>query len=179
MSGENGRRPPPFIPAGGLKGLLMFFLRFVAASFVLYLIYLKAGFIYMHIVAWGAKPLLAIFGRELIMKNALNVTEEISLNPAVYLSLVTATGGISWRRKIRPAAVGIAILTLANMLTVFLVFMSYYLKDEMLWTGTEFFNLTINFFLPILLWLLLIPSGGPAGPVSPSASDEPLPDDPL
>ncbi|HSG27336.1 MAG TPA: hypothetical protein VLA34_02560, partial [Candidatus Krumholzibacterium sp.] len=49
------------------------------------------------------------------------------------------------------------ILTAANILTVFLVFMSYYSGNEALWTGTEFFNLTINFFLPILLWFIFAP----------------------
>lgn len=140
-----------------LGSLSVFFLRFLAFSTLLYLIHLKAGFIYMRVVAWGASPLLAIFGKKLVMANALKVTEEISLNPVVYLSLVAAVTGISWRKRIRPAVAGYLILTAANILTVFLVFMSAYLNDERLWAGTEFLNLTINFFLPILLWFVLMP----------------------
>ena len=137
--------------------LPVFFLRFLAFSTLLYLIHLKAGFIYMRIVAWGASPLLAIFGKKLVLENALKVTEEISLNPVVYLSLVAAVTGISWKKRIRPAVAGYLILTGANILTVFLVFMSAYMKDERLWAGTEFINLTINFFLPLLLWFVLMP----------------------
>ena len=137
--------------------LPVFFLRFLVFSTLLYLIHLKAGFIYMRAVAWGASPLLAIFGKKLVMANAMKVTEEISLNPVVYLSLVAAVTGISWKKRIRPAVAGYLILTAANILTVFLVFMSAYLNDERLWTGTEFINLTINFFLPLLLWFVLMP----------------------
>jgi len=135
----------------------LFFLKFLGASLLLYIAYMKFGFVYMNIVAWGAKPLLGIFGKKLIMENAMRVTEEISLNPAVYLSLLVAVPGMAWRSRIRPAIIGVAILTAANILTVFLVFMSYYSGNETLWTGTEFFNLTINFFLPILLWFILVP----------------------
>ncbi len=138
--------------------LTVFFLRFLAFSTILYLIHLKAGFIYMRAVAWGAWPLLAVFGRKLVMENALKVTEEISLNPVVYLSLVAAVTGVSWKKRIRPALAGFLVLTAANILTVFLVFMSAYLKNEKLWSGTEFFSLTINFFLPLLLWFILMPT---------------------
>jgi len=113
----------------------------------------------MRLIAWGAEPLLAIFGRELVMEHALKVTEEISLNPVVYISLVIAVSGIGWKEKIRPVVQGVLILSVANILTVFLVFMSFYMKSETLWTSTEFFNLTINFFLPILLWFVLMPVG--------------------
>jgi len=148
MGGDAGKR---------FGSLPVFFLRFLAFSTLLYLIHLKAGFIYMRVVAWGASPLLAIFGKKLVMANALKVTEEISLNPVVYLSLVAAVTGVSWKKRIRPAVTGYLILTAANILTVFLVFMSAYLNDERLWAGTEFLNLTINFFLPLLLWFVLMP----------------------
>ncbi len=141
----------------GIRGLTVFFLRFIAASLALFILHQKTGFLYMHIVAWGAKPLLAMFGRALVMERALEITGEISLNPAVYLSLVIALSGIPVRKKIRPALLGVAILTAANILTVFLVFMSFYMKNEALWMGTEFFNLTINFFLPLLLFFVLMP----------------------
>ncbi|MBN1165021.1 MAG: hypothetical protein JXB45_10620 [Candidatus Krumholzibacteriota bacterium] len=142
---------------GTLRELLFFFLRFIAVSFVLYLVYIKAGFLYMQLVARAAKPVLALFGYELIMKNALQVTEEISLNPIVFLSLVTALAGVPIGRKVRSALLGVAILTLANIITIVLVFVSYYMRNERLWTGTEFLNLTINFFLPLLLWFILMP----------------------
>jgi hypothetical protein len=148
MDGAAGKR---------FGSLPVFFLRFLAFSTLLYLIHLKAGFIYMRAVAWGASPLLAIFGKKLVLENALKVTEEISLNPVVYLSLVAAVTGVSWKKRIRPAVAGYLILTAANILTVFLVFMSAYMKDERLWAGTEFLNLTINFFLPLLLWFVLMP----------------------
>lgn len=139
------------------SGIGRFFLKFLAASIVLYVLYIFAGSIYMKLVAYGAKPLLALAGRRLLMDHAMQVTEEISLNPAVFLSLLVAVPGMTWKERIRPALLGVAILTAANILTVFLVFMSYYLRNETLWTGTEFFNLTINFFLPILLWFVLAP----------------------
>ena len=146
--------PSPSAPRSSIG---WFFLKFLGASLLLYIAYMKFGFIYMKIVAWGTKPLLAIFGKKLIMENAMRVTEEISLNPAVYISLLVAVPEMTWKSRIRPAVIGVAILTLANILTVFLVFMSYYSGNETLWTGTEFFNLTINFFLPILLWFILVP----------------------
>ncbi len=150
------QKPEPALKKSA-KPIFLFFLRFLGASIVLYLIYLKAGFIYMHLVAWGAKPILAILGRRLIMDHALKVTEEVSLNPVVFLSLVIAVPGISWRKRLSPALVGILILTAANILTIVLVFMAFYTKSEKLWSGTEFLNLTINFFLPLMLWFILMP----------------------
>ncbi len=143
--------------ARGAKGVLLFFLRFLAASVILYLIYTKAGIHYMRIVAYGAKPLLAIFGHRLVMDRALAITEEISLNPLIFLSLVIAVTNITIRIRLRAAAIGVLILTAANSITVFLSFLSFYRGSEQLWSGTEFFNLTINFFLPLLLWFLLLP----------------------
>lgn len=143
-------------PAGRLPA---FFGRLLLASIVLYLVWTKAGILYMYAVAWGAKPLVALSGHSLVIEQALTVTEEISLNPAVYLSLVIAVTGVPWRARIRPAAVGVAVLTAANIITVFLVFLSAATRSEQLWTGTEFLNLTINFFLPILLWFVLCPKG--------------------
>ncbi|MDD3643185.1 MAG: hypothetical protein PHQ19_06980 [Candidatus Krumholzibacteria bacterium] len=139
--------------------LLAFFLRLLLASIVLYLVWTKAGIAYMYVIAWGAKPLVALTGHTLVIEQALTVTEEISLNPVVYLSLVIAVTGVPLKARIRPAAVGVAILTAANIATVFLIFLSHYRNSEQLWTGTEFLNLTINFFLPILLWFVLCPKG--------------------
>jgi hypothetical protein len=34
---------------------------------------------------------------------------------------------------------------------------SNYRQSEAWWTGTEFLNLSNNFFAPILLWLVLLP----------------------
>ena len=53
---------------------------------------------------------------------------------------------------------GFAILTAANALTLFMVFLSYFKRSETLWAQSEFLNLTINFFVPILLWFALVPS---------------------
>ncbi|MBN2070690.1 MAG: hypothetical protein JW814_04465 [Candidatus Krumholzibacteriota bacterium] len=142
---------------GNGQSLLWFFLRFIAASLALFVLHMKAGFIYMRLLAWGARPLLAIFGQEIIMERAESIAAEVSLNPAVFLSLVIALSGVAARKKITAAIVGTAILTAANILTVFLVFMSYYMNNEKLWTGTEFLNLTINFFLPLLLFIILMP----------------------
>jgi hypothetical protein len=153
---ENGTVAPPPRPAGRLPA---FFGRLLLASIALYLVWTKAGIWYMYAIAWGATPLVALTGQKLVIEHALTVTEEISLNPAVYLSLVIAVTGVPWRRRIVPALVGVAILTAANILTVFLVFLSAYTKSEGLWTGTEFLNLTIDFFLPILLWFVLCPKG--------------------
>ena len=141
----------------GGREILLFFLRFLAASLVLYGLYLVAGRYYAHAIAFIAKPLLAVFGFKMIMETALKITEDISLNPVVFLSLVIAVGKISWLRKLRAALIGVAILTAANSLTVFLAFVSSYRNSERLWTGTEFLSLTINFFVPILLWLVLLP----------------------
>lgn len=136
---------------------LIFFLRFLAASIPLYLLYAVAGIHYMKIVAYVSKPLFVLFDLELVMERALTVTEEISLNPVVFLSLVIATTGIRMSRRISASLLGVVILTLANSITLFMIFLSASRGSESLWAGTEFFNLTINFFLPILLWVVLLP----------------------
>ena len=143
----------------GFRDVLFFLLRFIAVSVILYLIYTKWGIYYMKLVAYGSKPLLSLFGYEMILERALKITEQISLNPLVYLSLVSAVGGVALARRIKAAAWGIVILTLANIATVFLAFMSYYRESEELWSGTEFLHLTINFFLPLLLWIIFMPVG--------------------
>jgi hypothetical protein len=148
--------------AGGinwLRRILVFFLRFVIASMILYLIYIKAGTYYMRLVAYGAKPLLALFKYKIIMDRALAITEDISLNPVVFLSLVIAVEKVPVLTRLKASLWGFIILTAANTFTVFLAFLSAYRGSEQLWTGTEFFNLTINFFLPLLLWILLLPIG--------------------
>jgi hypothetical protein len=66
-------------------------------------------------------------------------------------------GHIPWKAKLRGAGAGIAILAVANAVTVTLAFVSNYRQSEAWWTGTEFLNLTNNFFVPILLWLVLLP----------------------
>ncbi len=136
---------------------VFFFLRFLAASIPLYLLYVVAGVHYMKLVAYTAKPLFSLFDVEMVMRRALTVTEEISLNPIIFLSLVLATTRVGAWRKIRAGVLGIVILTLANSITLFMVFLSASRGSERLWAGTEFFNLTINFFLPILLWIVLLP----------------------
>lgn len=136
---------------------MIFFARFVIASVVLYLLYMKFGIYYMKIVAYGAKPLLGLFKYRIIMEKALAITEDISLNPVVFFSLLIAVQGIPHAARLRGAALGFLILTAANCTTVFLSFLSYYRGSEKLWTGTEFFSLTMNFFLPLLLWFLLLP----------------------
>lgn len=135
----------------------LFFVRFVAASIPLYLLYVVAGTHYVKLVAYVAKPLFALSGLELAMQRALAVTEEISLNPIVFISLVLATMGIRASRRIGATVLGFVILTLANSITLFLLFLSASRGSERLWSGTEFLNLTINFFLPILLWMALLP----------------------
>jgi len=141
----------------GIRELLYFFLRFLAASIALYALYLVAGKYYARAVAFIAQPLLALLGYRMIMDKALAITEDISLNPVVFLSLVIAAGRVPWLSKLRAAAVGAAILTVANSFTVFLTFVSFYRNSERLWTGQEFLSLTMNFFVPILLWLVLLP----------------------
>ncbi len=142
---------------GNARSVLLFFLRFVAASLVLYLAYILVGRFYMMLVAHCARPLLALFGYPIVMKQAMNITEEISLNPIVFLSLVIAVTRVDMRTRIRSGVLGIVILTAANSVVVFLTFLSHYKHSEQLWMSTEFVNLTINFFLPILLWFLLMP----------------------
>ena len=153
-----------------MKKILVFFLRFTAVSLVIYAAWEFAwgARIYTVAVAWGAKPLVALTGNSLDVSRAMQISEEISLNPIVYLSLIIAVKGVAWKERIRPALIGIGILTAANIITVFLVFLSAVSKSEGLWTGTEFFNLTINFFVPILLWALLMPKGE-LMPLSPSS----------
>jgi hypothetical protein len=144
-------------PRGAAREILLFFLRFLAASIALYLVYIVAGRFYTRLIALLASPLLSAFGYELVMDKANAITEEISLNPVVFLSLVIAVGAIPWRAKLKAALIGAAILTALNSLTVFLAFASFYRDSERLWTGSEFLSLTINFFVPILLWLVLLP----------------------
>jgi hypothetical protein len=148
---------PKRTPVGIGRIALFFFLRFLAASIPLYLLYVVAGAHYMKLVAYVSKPLFALFDLDLIMQRALTVTEEISLNPVVFISLVIATSRVSASRKIRSGILGFAILTLANSITLFMLFLSASRGSERLWSSTEFFNLTINFFLPILLWIVLLP----------------------
>lgn len=144
-------------PAGIGRIALFFFLRFLAVSIPLYLLYTVAGIHYVKLVAQVSKPLFALFDLDLIMQRALTVTEEISLNPIVFVSLVIATTRIGAARKIRAGILGFVILTLANSITLFMIFLSASRGSERLWSSTEFFNLTINFFLPILLWVVLLP----------------------
>lgn len=142
---------------GGGRTVLHFFLRFLGASIVLYLIYMWGGKYYAGLVARGAGPLLALFDHPIVIERALKVTEDISLNPIVFLSLVVAIEGVDIRTRLRAVLIGILVLTAANIVTVFLVFLSAYERNEGLWTGTEFVSLTINFFLPLLLWFVLMP----------------------
>ncbi|MCD6379034.1 hypothetical protein J7M07_01140 [bacterium] len=138
---------------------LIFLTRFVASSFLLYLLYLWVGNYYARWIAYGAKPVLAIFGYDIIIKKAMSITEDISLNPVVFFSLVIAIMNIKLRKRVSAAILGFLILSAANILTVFMAFLSFYKESETLWAGTEFFNLTINFFLPIFLWFILLPLG--------------------
>ncbi len=142
-----------------MKRMLVFFVRFVVVSLVLYAAWMFIGKFYTLIVAWGANPLVALTGNTLNVDRVLNVSEDISLNPVVYISLVIAVTGVAWKEKFRPALIGVLILTAANIITVFFMFLSAFTRSEQLWTGTEFLNLTINFFLPILLWVMLMPKG--------------------
>ena len=144
-------------PAGIWRMVLVFLLRFLAVSIPLYLVYTWIGSIYTRLVAYGAKPFLSLYGIELTIDRALTVTEEISLNPVVFLSLVLAVQRIGWLKKLKAATLGMVILTVANIVVVFFLFMSADRQSENLWAGTEFLNLTINFFLPLLLWFLLLP----------------------
>ena len=139
------------------RWILAFFIRFLIASIILYAVYLKLGNYYARLICHGARPLVSLFGHRVIMSKALLITEDISLNPVVFLSLVIAVMNIPVGKKIRGAVIGIIILSLANSLTVSMAFLSYYRGSEALWTGTEFFNLTINFFLPLFLAFALLP----------------------
>lgn len=151
-----------------MKKMLVFFVRFIVASLVLYTSWMFIGKFYTLIVVYGAKPLVALTGNSLDVERALLVSEEISLNPVVYVSLVMAVTGVPWKERIQPALIGVLILTAANIITVFFMFLSAFTRSEQLWTGTEFLNLTVNFFVPILLWVLLMPKGDLL-PVNPSS----------
>jgi hypothetical protein len=142
-----------------MKRILLFFVRFIVVSLVLYFAWIFIGKFYALAVVYGAKPLVALTGNSVDVERALQVSEEISLNPIVYISLVIAVAGVAWKDKIRPALIGVLILTFANIVVVFLMFLSAFTRSEGLWTGTEFLNLTVNFFVPILLWVLLAPKG--------------------
>lgn len=150
----------PQLPGTRLAGGLVFVARIVAAATALFLVqhYLLGG-LYMRLVAQGARPLLALFGHRIVMDRAMRITEEISLNPVVFLSLVLAVPALAWRRRLGAAAIGLVILTALNSIVVFLAFLSAYRGSERLWTGTEFFMLTMNLFVPLLLWLMLVPVG--------------------
>jgi hypothetical protein len=152
MAEANYRRPD-------MKKILVFFVRFIVVSLILYTAWMFIGKFYALIVAYGAMPLVALTGNTLNVERTLKVTEEISLNPIVYVSLVIAVTGVAWKERFRPALIGVLILTAANIITVFFMFLSASTGSEQLWTGTEFLNLTVNFFLPILLWALLMPKG--------------------
>ena len=152
MTEARDRRPD-------MKKILIFFVRFIVVSLILYTGWMFIGKFYTLLVAYGAKPLVALTGNTLDVQRALKVSEEISLNPIVYVSLVIAVKGVAWKERLRPALIGVLVLTVANIITVFFMFLSAFTRSEQLWTGTEFLNLTVNFFLPILLWALLMPKG--------------------
>ena len=140
------------------REIFFFFLRFLGASIALYLlIYYVIGTYYMRMIALLAKPMLSVFGYKFVMERVVAISESISLNPFVFLSLVVAVRHISMRRRLGACAIGTAFLILANALTVTLAFVSSYRQSEAWWTGTEFLDLTNNFFMPILLWLVLLP----------------------
>jgi len=143
-----------------VRDIFLFFLRFLAVSIVLYVIFetLGVGRLYSMLIAYIAKPFLSIMHYRMVMDKALSVTEEISLNPVVFISLVIATAGLTYRERLKAIITGFLILTAANALTIFMVFLSYYKRSETLWAQSEFLNLTINFFVPILLWFALVPS---------------------
>jgi hypothetical protein len=139
------------------KVVLVFLLRFLAISIPLYIANGWIGPYYMKVLAYGAKPILSLFGVELTIASALSVTEELSLNPVVFLSLVFAVPRIVWAQRLRAAAWGFIILVAVNIIVLILLATSRSLDSESLWTGTEFLYLTINFFLPLLLAFLLLP----------------------
>lgn len=136
---------------------MVFAVRFTAASLLFFILYILGGSYYAKLIAYGAKPVLAVFSHDVIVEKAMNVTEDIAINPVVFFSLVTAVSGIRLKKKLSAAAIGFLILTAANILTLSAAFLSFYEKSETLWSGTEFLSLTINFFLPILLWFALLP----------------------
>lgn len=145
------------LPVSG-RDIFVFVLRFLAISIALYALYfLFVGTYYVRFIALAARPMLSLFGYEMVVSQAMNIAEEISLNPLVFLSLVAAVGRVSWRARLRAAAAGTAILVVLNALTVTFAFVASYRQSEGWWTGTEILNLTNNFFVPILLWLALLP----------------------
>lgn len=135
-----------------------FFLRFLICSIVLYSIfYLFAEKHYVRIIALIAKPVLSALGYEIVIEKTMKIAEDISLNPLVFVSLSIAVAGIPWKARLRGTLIGILILFAANAVTVSLVFIAAYRQSEGWWTGAEVLNLTNNFFVPILLWLVLLP----------------------
>ena len=70
MSEEPRNEPDP---RGAAREILLFFLRFLAASIVLYLaLQSSSGRYYTRLIALIAKPLLAAFGYELVMDKAID-----------------------------------------------------------------------------------------------------------
>ncbi len=141
----------------GTRDVILFLIIFLAVSAALYLLHIFFGDFYIYITGYGAKPLLALFGYEMDTDRLLLIKDEISLNLIVFLSLVISTWRISILKRLKAAGWGILILTAANSIIAFLTFLSAKRGSESLWTGTEFLNLTINFFLALLLWFLLLP----------------------
>jgi hypothetical protein len=146
------------IPAAGARDIFLFFVRFIACSVALYLLfYFFAERHYVRLIALVARPMLAPFGYELVVDRVMKIAEEISLNPLVFMSLVVAVMRIPWSKRLHGMAIGVAILIVANAATVTLAFVASYRQSEGWWTGAEVLSLTNNFFLPILLWLVLLP----------------------
>ena len=139
--------------------ILRFFLRFLAFSVVLYALYLLAGKYYVLGMGWTAKGIMAVFGYSIDLERLPSIVEELALNPVVYLSLVLAVTGAGWRERVRPAILGVVILTAFDILVICLVYLSFITGNETLSEGTEFLYITINFFITILLWFVLSPKG--------------------
>jgi hypothetical protein len=153
MSGDGGRSA-----TAGARDILAFFARFLACSIALYVLFYFFGERhYLRFIALLARPMLALFGHEIVMAQLRRIAEEISLNPLVFVSLAVAVARIPWRKKLRAILIGTAILIAANAATVTLAFVASYRESEGWWTGAELLSLTNNFFLPILLWLVLLP----------------------
>ena len=151
---KSDRREAPTLA----RDIAAFVLRFLAISIALYvLFYLFAGAYYVRLVALVAGPMLSAFGHSIVLRGVQRIAEDISFNPIVFLSLAAAVGRIPWRPRLRGMAIGTAILVVANAFTVTSVFVASYRKSEAWWTGAEILDLTNNFFLPILLWLVLLP----------------------
>ncbi len=139
--------------------LLRFFLRFLAVSIVLYVVYIFAGKYYVMVLGWAARGIMAVFGYSIDLSRLPSIVEDIALNPVVYLSLLIAVTGAGWRERVKPAVIGLAVLTAFDVLIICLVYLSFMTGSEALWEGTEFLYLTINFFLTVLLWFVLCPKG--------------------